>query len=224
MSERLVVLAVTKMLSGMCTAGISLKTDKWIRPVKEFGTILAGDMTYKDRSPIRPFDIVDFSLIKHRPKPPHIEDWTCDFVHSRPIHEGVVSDRLRLLERHSEPESPSHILKAERSLALFEPSNLEVIFSLDSYSGKYDVRARVAGMGDRPIAVTDIKWRALGKTLLDGSDKLTLTSEEIRNRLRVERIFVAVGLSRLHEGRHWPLVVGVHTCPDYDAQVDYKSL
>ena len=37
-------------------------------------------------------------------------------------------------------------------------------------------------------------------------------------------IYVALGLSRTHEGKHWTLVVGVHTIPDYQAEVDYRNL
>lgn len=224
MSERIVVLAVTKMLSGMCTGGISLSTDKWVRPVKEFGTLLKGDLTYTDRTFIRPFDIVDFSLIKHRPRPPHIEDWTCDFVRSRPSKAGTLPDILRFLKDHSEPDSPQQILKAERSLALFEPAHVEAIFALDNYSGKYSVRLRAAEIGERPIAVTDIRWRALGRTLLKDKEDLAMSSDEIRERLGIENIFIALGLSRFHENRHWPLVIGVHTWPDYKVEVDYNNL
>ena len=63
-SDRVVVLAVTKMLSGMCAGGISLATDKWVRPVKEHSTGLLGDLTYKAKTVMRAFDVGDFSLIK----------------------------------------------------------------------------------------------------------------------------------------------------------------
>ncbi|MCL4500052.1 MAG: hypothetical protein M1335_07435 [Chloroflexi bacterium] len=223
-SEPVVVLAVTKMLSGMCTGGISLISEKWIRPVKEFGTVLPGDLTYFDRSVIRPFDIVKFSLIKPFPRPPHVEDWTCDFVRSRPMLTGRLDQRLWFLEKHSEPASPGQVLRGERSLALFEPSEVEAFFAHDSYSGKYEARLRITEMGERPVPVTDIKWRAFGRLLLGSSEQLTIRPDEIRDRLNISRLFVALGLSRLHEGKHWPLVVGVHTWPDYEAEVDYGNL
>ena len=222
--EPVVVLAVTKMLSGMCTGGISLTSEKWVRPVKEFGTVLPGDLTYPGRTPIRPFDIVKFSLTKPFPRPPHVEDWVCDFVRSRPTLAGRLDQYLWFLEKHSEPDSHGQILRGERSLALFEPSQVEAIFTQDSYSGKYEARLTIPEMGERPTPVTDIKWRALGRRLLGSSERLTMTSGDLRDRYNMDRIFVALGLSRLHEGKHWPLIVGVHTWPDYEADVDYYNL
>jgi len=224
MSGNIVVLAVTKMLSGMCTGGISLATRKWVRPVKEFGTVLRGDLTYRDKTSIQPFDIVDFTLLSPRPKPPHNEDWICDLVRVRPILRGRLVDRLQFLEKHTEPDSAVEILQASRSLALIEPSNVEAFFRLDSYSGKYDVRLRVSEMGGRPLPVTDIRWRALGRQMIIGREELCLSYDDICEKLGVGRIFVALGLSRLHEGRHWPMVIGVHTWPDYNIEIDYKNL
>ena len=41
---------MTKMLSGICTAGVTRDPDpvsglRWVRPVREFGSLLPGDMT-----------------------------------------------------------------------------------------------------------------------------------------------------------------------------------
>lgn len=221
--EPVVVLAVTKMLSGMCTGGISMISGQWVRPVKEFGTVLLGDLTYRDRALMRPFDIVKFGLIKPRPTPPHIEDWLCDFTRSKPQLTGRLDERMWFLQKHSEPAA-QQILNAERSLALIEPSSVEALFLMDTYSGKYEARVRVPELGERPMPVTDIKWRALGRRLLGANDRLTLTPDQLRERLAFSRIFIALGLSRLHEGKHWPLVVGVHIWPDYEAEIDYRNL
>ena len=223
-TEPVVVLAVTKMLSGMCTGGISMASGKWVRPVKEFGTVLLGDLTYRDRTVIRPFDIVKFGLIKPRPTPPHVEDWICDFVHVKPEMSGRLDQSLWFLEKHSEPEAARQILNAERSLALIEPSSVEATFVMDTYSGKYEARVQIPELGERPLPVTDIKWRALGRKLLGTQSRLSLAPDQLRERLSISRVFIALGLSRLHEGKHWPLVVGVHTWPDYEVEVDYRNL
>jgi len=222
--EPVVVLAVTKMLSGMCTGGISMVSGRWVRPVKEFGTVLLGDLTYPDKSVIRPFDIVKFGLIRPRPTPPHIEDWLCNLTRVKPQLTGRLDERISFLDKHSEPEAAQQILNAQRSLALIEPSSVEALFVMDNYSGKYDARVRVPELGERPMPVTDIKWRALGRKLLGGQSRLVLTPDDLREKLSLARIFIALGLSRLHEGRHWPLVVGIHTWPDYEAEIDYRNL
>lgn len=224
MPERIVVLAVTKMLSGMCTAGISQSTGKWIRPVKEFGTLRLGDLTYRDRTVMQPFDIVDLPLVKPLPRPPHIEDWSCDFTRSRPTRIGQLDDRLAFLERYSEPGSINQILNPTRSLLLFEPKDIEAIFTMDNYSGKYEARLKIPEMGSRTLPVTDIQWRALGRRMIGRNEHLSLQSDEIRTQLGAKRAFVALGLGRLYEGRHWPLVVGVHTWPDYKSDIDYEDL
>lgn len=223
-TEPVVVLAVTKMLSGMCTGGISMASGKWIRPVKEFGTVLLGDLTYRDRTVIRPFDIVKFGLVKPHPTPPHVEDWICDFLHVKPQMSGRLDQSLCFLEKHSVPEAARQILNAERSLALIEPSSVEATFVMDSYSGKYEARVGIPELGERQLPVTDIKWRALGRKLLGTESRLSLAPDQLRERLSISRVFIALGLSRLHEGKHWPLVVGVHTWPDYQADIDYRNL
>jgi len=83
----------------MCTGGISLSTNKWVR-----------------------------------------KDWTCDFTRARPIKAERTEQRLEVLTCFSEPEVPEQILRTERSVGLFELSNIQALFSLDSYSGKYEAR------------------------------------------------------------------------------------
>jgi len=223
--NRVVVLAVTKMLSGMCTGGIALASGKWVRPVKDHGAVLLGDLSYADRTVMRPFDVVDLPLTKPRPAPPHVEDWLCEFVKIRPVKVGyVIEKRLPFMERYSEPENVQALLAGERSLVMFEPSDAEATFALDSYSGKYDVRVAMPETGERPLPVTDIKWRALGRKLLAGRDYVALRADGVRETLASQRIFIALGLSRTHEGKHWPLVVGVHLWPDYEADIDYSNL
>jgi len=49
-------------------------------------------------------------------------------------------------------------------------------------------------------------------------------ARELAARLGVERVFLAVGLSRNYQGQFWPIVVGVHTLPDYAATLDERRL
>ena len=134
-----------------------------------------------------------------------------------------MTDRLEFMRSHSEPESPREILRAQRSLALYEPSDVEAHFHRDNYSGKYAARLLLPEMGPRPLPVTDIKWRALGRQLIGERELLSLRMEDLREELEIERVFVALGLGRRYEGRYWPLVVGVHTWPDYHADIDYRN-
>ena len=44
-----------------------------------------------------------------------------------------------------------------------------------------------------------------------------MNHDELFERLNVEAVYLAVGLSREWQGEYWPLVVGVHVVPDYEA-------
>ena len=226
MRDRVVVLAVTRMLSGMCVGGISLDSGEWVRPVKEHRTILPGDLTYPDGTPIRPFDVVEFSLSKRKPTPPHIEDWVCDFVRERPalVRRLSESERWEFLDKRCEPDAIAAINASRRSLCLLGPQDAQALFALDSYSGKYDARLYLPALGRRPAPVTDIKWRAFGRRLTAESDRVVLRGKQLLETFGAELMYPAIGLSRLHEGRFWPLVVGVHCLPDYEAEVDYRNL
>lgn len=256
MKERIVVLAVTKMLSGMCVGGVSLDSGKWIRPVKEFSSILPGDLRYPDRTYMQPFDVVELSLSKYRPQPPHVEDWVCDFVRERPVLVRHLDEPERedFLKCHAESDGLAQLDAGEWSLCLLEPQEAQALFAMDDYSGKYDVRLHFPMLGERAAPVTDVKWRALGKRLLESSPsvsegvrgrsaampedpspalpetgreqrgRLRLKPHEIAERIGVKTIYPAIGLSRLHEGNYWRLIIGVHCAPDYEAEIDYGNL
>src|SRR5205085_7446382 len=74
----LVLLAVTRMLSGVCIGGAPPGGGPWVRPVKSFGCPQLGDIRYADGTLMGPFDIVSLNLLKSQPDPPHVEDVLCD--------------------------------------------------------------------------------------------------------------------------------------------------
>ena len=68
------VLAMTKMRAGVCTAGVTRDPDpitglRWVRPVAEFGSLLPSDMTCADGHMAACCDVVEMNLL-----PPHTED------------------------------------------------------------------------------------------------------------------------------------------------------
>ena len=72
--------------------------------------------------------------------------------------------------------------------------------------------------------MTDLKWRALGSSWLDGDGgQLTLEDNALYEQLEIEALYLAVGLSRSWKGKCWPLVVGVHTVPDYKGPADLSQ-
>jgi hypothetical protein len=247
MKTALVLLAVTAMRTGVCIAGVRQDAPSvWVRPVREFGTVTLGDITYPDTHPgqagerrvMRPFDIVEIALDARHPEPPFVEDWVCDFSHHRPRLLGTLTEGERLTLLQAASVSPESIWSGQdRSLGVCVADDLTAAFSHDEYAGKYEARL---SFGAQPTAMsslpcTDLKWRAFGRALLasEGSTAtdqkvhmLSLTNQELQQALGdgERAIWLALGLTRELHGRRWPLVVGVHTIPDYEAAVDYSTL
>jgi hypothetical protein len=240
--QEVLIMAVTRMQSGVCTAGFVNRAHPasrlaWVRPVKEFGTLLVGDLTDADGRLIQLGDVVALELQQPRPLAPHAEDWICDFVYHRPRVLRQLTDerRARFLAEHVD-RAPAEVLGPDpsRSLCLLRPDRVWASFALDAYSGKYEARLgfQIGGSNcgeatgsPRGLPVTDVKWRALGRTWLGNrGGRLALDGDELAERLAAEEVYLAVGLGRLYQGRTWPLVIGVHTVPDYEAAVDVANL
>lgn len=239
-AQEILVLAVTQMLGGVCLAGMSNEAApdtglRWIRPVREHGHVLLGDITTADGRVIQPFDVVEMHLLRAHPSPPHTEDWIADFAHRRPrilrLLEG--ERRAAFLSKHLDLDPASVLDHQTRSLCLVQPDWISTHFELDGLSGKYDARIafglaqrRYLGSHDKGgFPVTDLRWRALGRSWLpQAGGVLRADWETLKARLGVHEPYLAVGLTRPFQGACWPIVVGVHVVPDYSVAVDYANL
>ena len=224
----LVLLAVTRMLSGVCIGGIPPGGGRWVRPVKPFGCPQLDDIRFASGALMRPFDIVSLNLLKPQPDSPHVEDVLCDFIRPRPEWRGRLteSESETFLEGCVDPRPADIWCGGDRSLTLFEPHALTAAFAFDSYSEKFECRIAWPGYdGPQGVPVTDLKWRALGwEWVTRGPQNQQYDLPVLRRCLGVERVFLAIGLSRIFQGQVWPIVIGVHTLPDYEAGVDERRL
>jgi len=233
-----IILAMTRMLSGVCTAGMTRELDeitglRWVRPVKDFGTLLLGDLTDVQGRVIQLCDVISLHLQKPRPSPPHAEDWLTDFVHHRPrLLRRLEGDRRANFLRTYQDTAPHQVLiEQKRSLCLIQPDQVWGRFTLDPYSGKYEARlafslddqAFLGSASKRGLPVTDLKWRALGRAWLSDGSRFDFDSDSLREKLTVDDIYLTVGLSRTYEGQIWSLVLAVHTVPDYATDIDYTN-
>ena len=87
--RQIVILAMTYMKTGICTAGILLDGSSgpanwWVRPVKKFGSLVTSDMTEAAGTVVRMGDVVELNLLEHRPADNHVEDWVTQFSRPRP--------------------------------------------------------------------------------------------------------------------------------------------
>lgn len=232
--RELLILAMSRMRSGICVAGMTTERDtvtglRWVRPVREFDTLLPGDMTDANDRFLQCSDVIELNLVSQRPDPPHVEDWLTDFIRCRPrLARRLAGERRAdFFARHLDRAPEDVLVHHTRSLCLVEPEYVRASFSLDAYSGKYDARMSCAlplDMASTNVSVTDLKWRALGKTWLENGGQLTLEHSALMERLGADAIYLTLGLSRNYQGQYWPLVVGVHVVPDYDAAIDVNHL
>lgn len=234
------ILALTRMRSGICTAGMTHEPDpvtglRWVRPVRNFDTVLLGDMTSADGQLLQCGDVIALNLLEPRPDPPHVEDWLVDFVKVRPrfVRRLEGERRAQFFAAHLDRAPADVLCQHTRSLCLVQPERVWATFTLDADSGKYEARLGFAlpGEANHPralaphgVAVTDLKWRALGRSWLGGESALHLEHAALLERLSAQGLYLTVGLSRSWEGAYWPLVVGIHSVPDYSAAIDSECL
>ena len=237
--QEVLVLAVTKMLGGVCIAGMTTEPDpvsrlRWVRPIRDYGHVLLGDITTPDKVVLCPFDVVEFQLLRPHPAPPHTEDWITDFVRHRPrIVRRLEGERRAAFLRTYLDTAPRQVLASQqRSLCLVKPDRIKGCFRLDPYSGSFEARMAFdldgqtyrGSYAQGGLSVTDLKWRALGRAWLPEEGGWTeFEAGDLKARLGIQEIYLAVGLTRSYQGRFWPIVVGVHTLPDYQAAVDYDN-
>ena len=239
-TKEILILAATKMLGGVCIAGMTAEPAPvtglcWVRPIREHGHVLLGDITTSDNTVLRPFDVTEMHLLHPHADPPHTEDWITDFVHHRPriVRRLEGERRSGFLQKYMDT-APRQVLEGQqRSLCLLRPDWVKGCFRLDAYSGHFEARLAF-GLEGRSyrgdyakggLSVTDLKWRALGRTWLPEEGGWTeFDGGDLEVRFGFRQIFLAVGLTRSYEGRFWPIIVGVHTVPDYKASVDYDNL
>lgn len=231
------VLAVTKMHGGVCVAGVDT-AGEWVRPVRverkrDSGGItdyclLPLDFFHGGKSHLVNMGVTRVWLDRHQPSPPHSEDWTLDLDHKPEIIRKLSFDEQEeFLRTHG--ESDLSILRADgpRSLGLFQAESFSFTFALNKTGDDITVRARFrAGKEElSDVGCTDLRMRALGRRLLENHEGRSVTMTEMDFRRRGKRItYLAVGLSRLYRGKHWPILVGVHSLPEMEVIVDYANL
>lgn len=232
--QEVLILAMTKMLSGICTAGFTRDSDpvsglRWVRSVRAFDTVQPGDMTDVDGRRVACCDVIELNLLEPRPDPPHVEDWLTDFVHHPPrvLRRLEGEKRARFFADHLDRAPEDVLIDHTRSLCLVQPEQVWAHFSFDAYSGKYEARMGFLLSGEanhpratdpRGVAVTDLKWRALGRIWLERRGYLGLDHDALFHRLDAQALHLAIGLSRNWQAECWPLVVGVHVVPDYEIE------
>lgn len=233
-SKELVILAMTKMANGICTAGIEYKTGNWIRPVRLDVSdpmehcIQLTDFIIQGKPLIKLLAVSEFSLKEPKPDPPHIEDWLIDRrFKPKLIKELNDKEKIEFLNTHSHKENLSKINSKACSLGLIKPDDFLIQFKPnkkgDDIAVRIDFTLGKERCKEKPSP--DIKLRALGRYVLQYLKKSShyLTMEDFVKK-GYSNLFFTLGLSRLYQGKNWLMVIGLHTIPEYKAEIDFSKL
>jgi hypothetical protein len=239
-STDITTLAITKMHGGVCTAGID-EAGRWVRPVRRKSeqapratgatdySLLPIDFFHDGKPHLANLGVTRFYLTEHAPDAPHVEDWTID-SRTKPelLKKLSPPEQQDFLISHAEPGVSRLLSPPSASLCLIQP--LHFIFLFRAGPSGDDVVVRSSFITGRheltDIACTDLRMRALGRAMLAGKrgeTELRLGEGDFWRQGK-SAIYLAVGLSRLYKGKHWPLVVGVHSIPELEVEIDYARL
>jgi len=239
-SRDITTLAITKMHGGVCTAGID-STGCWVRPVRALSqqsssttgasdySLLPIDFFHGGTSHLVNLAVTRVYLTGQAPDPPHVEDWIID-SRKKPelLRKLAPSEQRDFLASHVEPGISRLLPTPAASLCLVRPKRFSFLFRVAPSGSDVSVRSSFTAGADRlgDIACTDLRMRVLGRSMLAGKPheaELRLSEEDFGRRAKSE-VYLALGLSRLYQGKHWPLVVGVHSIPELDVEIDYARL
>ena len=230
--EKIALLAVTKLGGALCLAGVNNQRE-WVRPVRldpgDWPLFDKNDITDKNGKTVAALNnVIALNLLRPVPAPgePHVEDWEYDRT-LKPMLVKTLNDRERLglLRSLIEKDPDGVIEKKTRSLCLVEP---EALIHADFSSvrrAKYkpELAFRLGGK-ELCFPVTDIHWRALGRTLAEKRAQGILREKELQSALGYKKIFLTLGLTRRYYGKYYPMVIGVHPFPFFPAAIDYQNL
>jgi hypothetical protein len=239
----LTILAVTRMHGGVCTAGIDA-SGRWVRPVRPPNPrleakagrceaitdycLLPLDFFHGGRSHLANLGLTRFFLCEAAPRPPHVEDWLLDLSRKPELLRKLSEEeQAAFLAAHAEPDLALLAEAPARSLALFRPARFSFTFNWN-HTGE-DVAVRASFETDAGAVTnagcTDLRMRALGRRLLDQSGGKPCRLDQTDFERQGKRdTYLAIGLSRLYHGKHWPILIGVHALPELAIEVDYAKL
>ena len=225
------------MLGDICIAGIN-KEYIWKRPIIQPNFNVGTKYIFNEgQLVLNNCNIVKFNQlitsysgkpISFTPKSPHSEDFLMDFD-KPPIYLSTIqnSQRIQLFKKIDESTNAnkdveSYLINNHRSLILIKPDSIESCLWKPSTMNE---KSRIAFFLNKrfyELSCTDIKWRALRHDRDRDLKGLHLLSNR--------EVYFVIGLSRLYKPekigieKNWPMIVGVHTIPDYKVDIQYDNL
>lgn len=222
------ILGLTRTRSGISVAGMTTEPDpltglRWVRPIKADAPLTLDDLRYDDGALIRLGDVVQLDLQQPQPQPPHVENVLATFG-EQPlafIRELTDSRRVAFFPKHLDPAPGDVLIHRRRSLCLVQPDALEAVFNYDAETERFEARLmpRVGKLhSEDGVPVADLFWRAWGQQQLAEEEYMELDDAALREMFG--DIYLTLGLGP----RGGPLVLGVHTVPNYQLTIDDTAI
>ncbi len=238
-TKEITILALSKMHGGVCTAGID-GDGRWIRPVRPHTggkpraeaitdyCLLPLDFFHGGGSHLVNLGVTRFHLSSHTPQPPHTEDWMMEIARKPQLIRKLKNEEQeRFLTAHVEDGLPLLDGDSGRSLALIKPESFSFSFAKNRSGDDVSVRAsfKAGDLEVSEVGCTDLRIRAMGRKLLEksGGEKSLLSDEDFRRHGK-QATYLTIGLSRHFQGKHWLILVGAHSIPELDVEIDFAKL
>jgi hypothetical protein len=210
-------------LAGMTTERDSVTVLRWVRPIKRDVPLTIDDLRYGDGSLIRLGDVVRLDLQEPQSQPPHIENVITNWDAHPPTRvRSLNAERYQnFFPKHLDPAPADVLVRRQRSLCLVRPDTLEAVFARDPETERFEARliitiGRLHNEDGLPVA--DPFWRALGEQQLGDEEYLEWDQHTLQT--MYGKIYLVCGLGP----RGGPMVLGVHSVPPYQLDLDDTTL
>jgi len=225
----IIVLAVTRLSSGVCIAGITTERE-WVRPTRPTGPDWR-QLEYsdcKDKSGqwvICKGNVVAMDLVKAIPMGAHTEDW---LVGDRPpelVEELSDEDYQGICQELTEDSTDAiKSQDATRSLIMVHPSRItSFLFGIEGQK-RYTPRCafRVGGSLYQGVAVSDAEWRTYGRRQRRKQQgDCRITGQKVFAELDVDDCWFTLGRNE-YKSSIYLMVIGVHLFPPRRFPRDFK--
>lgn len=236
-AAELLVMSVTRLGAGVCVACLR-DTRTWVRPTREgpggWRQLEVGDLCgATGRVVIEVGNVVRWPLGRHMPRAVHTEDYEVagrpEFVHTL-ANDELAAACAAVCER----DLPGFLRGDDRSLTALRPETVTSLRFRHERPDEYSLRLTLEHQGlHEDLSVTDLRWRALGRVLLDRFQSLRLAWSHADLQRHARRCIQCLVLGRGQgwEGRehplageYWPFVTTVITDPPTIEPIDYARL
>jgi hypothetical protein len=227
------ILAVTRLSTGVCVAGIT-KDGQWVRPTRPNREDSWRQLEFNDCKDangqwiVTKGNIVKMDLVRPIPRGNHSEDWVIGNKKPELLGEFSELEFGKFCEAHSENSLKSlEGNKVDRSLAMIHPDKIgSFYFGPDERkTEKYIPRCtfRLGSCRYSDIGITDAEWRGLGRIInINAKSKsCEVSANDLFKALGTESCYLSIGRYEVKTTTYF-LVIGVHLFPVRHFDMDFE--